>query len=119
MIKNVKIASVWVNEEKEITAKKDGKKYKLCEINCKVSEDDKNYPSKYVKMTFFEDVEKKRSATEQANYFKSQNEGQTVLLDIEEQAWEKDDKSGVSLVGKKLSKAKREAYEDIKKEMGK
>lgn len=118
MIKEVKIKSIWVNDEREVT-KKDGTRTKVCDVNITVAEDDKNYANKYIKLSFWDDVKYKRVAKEQADYFKSQNEGQTVLLDITEEEWESGDKKGVNLVGKRLSKAKREAYEDIKKEMGK
>ena len=117
-IKNIKIASVWIDEaDKEITAKATGKKYNVCNASIKVADDCKNYAGKSIKMGFFANEEKKRSGKEQAEYFKSMNEGKEILLEVTEEAWEKDDKSGISLKGKTLSKAKKEAYESILKEM--
>jgi hypothetical protein len=117
-IKKIKIASVWVDvKDKEIIAKATGKKYNVCNASIKVSDDCKHYAGKSIKMGFFANEEKKRSGKDQAEYFKGQNEGKEILLDVTEEEWEKDDKSGTSLKGKTLSKAKKEAYEEILKEM--
>jgi len=123
MIKKIKIASIFVNEEKEITAKKDGAKYKVCEVNVKVADDCKDYAGKYMKHSFFEQKKDKekawskdRSATEQANYFKDENTGKEVILEVEEsQSTGKDGKVYDNLTFKTLSKAKREVAEQLLK----
>jgi len=113
-LKKVKIASVFVNEEKKITSKKDGKVYDLCEANCKLADDSAEYAGKYVKITFFayvnKDASKNRTATSQAEYFKSENVGKEVLLDITEEKYIKKDtnEEAVSLRGKLLTKAQKE-----------
>jgi hypothetical protein len=120
MIKKIKVASIFVNEEKSITSKKDGKVYNLCEANVKVADDCKAYAGKYIKMSFFEDIEKKRSALSLAEYYKAQNNEKEVYIDVTEQKYvNKDGVDAVSLVGKKPSKAKLEAYLELLEEMGK
>lgn len=119
-IKKIKVASIFVNEEKSITSKKDGKVYNLCEANVKVADDCKNYAGKYIKISFFEDKEKKRSATSLAEYYKTQNNEKEVYIDVTEQKYtNKDGEEAVSLIGKKPSKAKLEAYLELLAEMGK
>ena len=113
-IKKIKIASAFVNEEKEITSKKDGKVYKLVEVNCKVADDCPDYAGKYVKGTFFayndpKDPSKNKTATEKAEYFKKENEGKDVLMDVEEQKYvNKDGVDAISLRFKLLTKAQKE-----------
>lgn len=119
-IKKIKVASIFVNDEKSITSKKDGKVYNLCEANVKVADDCKSYAGKYIKMSFFEDVEKKRSAKSLADYFKEQNNEKEIYLDVTEEKYiNKDKEEAVSLRGKKPSKAKLEAYLELLEEMGK
>ena len=112
-LKKVKIASIFVNEEKKITSKKDGKVYDLCEANCKIADDSAEYAGKYVKLTFFahvdKDESKNRTATSQAEYFKTQNNEKEVLLDITEEKYvNKEGVDAISLRGKLLTKAQKE-----------
>lgn len=115
MIKKIKIASIYVNEEKEITSKKDGKKYKLCEVNVKVADDYPEYAGKYLRGSIFEsinltDPSKSKTARQKADYFKSQNEGNEVLLDVteSESIGKTDGKVYQNLNFKVLTKAQRE-----------
>jgi len=120
-IKKVKVASVWVNDEKEITSKKDSKVYRLCEVNCKLADDSKDYAGKYVKITFFEykdlkDEKKNKTATSKADYFKTQTEGQEILLNITEQEYvNKEGQNAIGLTGKILSKKEKEVAEQFLK----
>ena len=119
-IKKIKIATIFVNEEKEITSKKDSKKYILSEVNVKTAEDSKEYAGKYIKLTFFayndpKDSSKNKTATEKAEYFKTQNLDKEILLDITEQEYEKEGEKKISLVGKLLTKAQREVAEQFVK----
>ena len=127
-IKKIKIASIFVNEEKTIVSKQPatlGKKYQVCEVNVKVADDSKIYADKYMKHSFFEQKKdpakswsKDRSATEQAEYFKKENDGKEVILEVEEsQSTGKDGKVYDNLNFKTLSKAKKEVYEDLVKQM--
>lgn len=107
MIKKVKIASVFVNEEKEITSKKDGKVYKLVEANCKMADDSKEYPGKYCKITFFGD--EKKNATAKAEGFKAVVIGTDTLINITERSYvNKDGVDSIALDGKLLSKKEQE-----------
>jgi hypothetical protein len=114
MIKKIKVGSIFVNEEKEITSKKDGKVYKLCEVNIKVADDSPEYAGKYTKGTFFayndpKDTSKNKTATEKANYFKSENEGKDLLVDITEESYtNKDGADVIALKFKLLTKAQKE-----------
>lgn len=119
MIKKVKIKSIFVNEEKEITAKKDNKKYKLCEINVKIADDSKEYAGKYMKTSVFEYIDKKdskknRTATEKANYWKEQNDGKEVIVNITEREYlNKDGEKAIALEFKPLSKKEKEVAEQL------
>ena len=114
MIKKIKVASMFINPEKEITSKKDGKVYKLVEVNVKVADDCADYAGKYIRGTFFEytdpkDAKKNKTATEKATYFKEQNDGNEVLLDVTEQEYtNKEGASAISLHFKTLTKAQKE-----------
>lgn len=120
-IKKIKIASVFVNEEKEITSKKDSKKYKVCEVNVKVADDCKDYAGKYIKHSFFEQKKdpakswsKDRSATEQAEYFKKENDGKEIIVEVEEtESKGKDGKVYTNLTFKILNKTQRELAEKM------
>ena len=113
-IKKIKVGSIFVNEEKSITSKKDGKVYNLCEANIKVADDSQEYAGQYVKVTFFEYIDKKdskknTSATNKANYFKTQNDGKELILKIEEQPYvNKDGEDKIALKGSLLSKKEAE-----------
>jgi hypothetical protein len=124
MIKRIKIASIWINPEKEITSKQPktlGQKYKVVEVNIKVADDSKEYAGKYIKGSFFEykdkvDASKNRTATEKADYFKKENDGKEVILEvIESQSTGKDGKVYDNLNFKTLSKAKKEVAEQLLK----
>lgn len=120
-IKKIKIASVFVNEEKEITSKKDNKKYKVCEVNVKVADDCKDYAGKYIKHSFFEQKKdpakswsKDRSAKEQAEYFKKENDGKEIIVEVEEtESKGKDGKVYTNLTFKMLNKTQRELAEKM------
>ena len=115
MIKKIKIDSIFVNPEVEIVSKKEktlGKKYKLCKVSVKTTADSKEYPERYLNTSIFEyvdakDKSKNRSATDQAEHFKSQNDGQEILVDVTES--EVLDKEGRPYLNfKKLTKAQKE-----------
>lgn len=92
MIKKIKILSVWIDPEKEITSKQPktlGKTYKVCSVNLKIADDSTEYAGKYIRGSFFEykdkvDAKKNKTATERAEYFKKENEGKEILVDVEE-----------------------------------
>lgn len=113
-IKKIKVGSIFVNEPKEITSKKDGKKYDVCDVNVKIADDSKEYAGKYVRIGVFgytdlKDPKKNKTSKEKADYFKSQNDGKEILLDINERLWtDKDGFEQTALDGKTLSKAKAE-----------
>lgn len=115
MIKKIKIASIFVNPETEITSKQEktkGKKFKLCKVNVKVADDSPEYAGRYMSTSMFEYVDKinpskNRTATDQAEYWKKQNEGQEVLLDVEEsEVLDKEQRPYLNF--KKLSKTQQE-----------
>jgi hypothetical protein len=111
-IKKIKVASVFIEDEKEITAKT-GKKYKLCGVSIKSADDCPNYAGKWIKTTIFEyvdpkDSKKNKTATEKAEYFKTNSVDKEILVDVTETEWSKDDKSGVNLLFKTLTKAQAE-----------
>jgi len=114
MIKKIKIASIFVNEEKTIISKKDKKEYKLCDVNVKIADDSKEYAGKYVRIGMFAyndptDPKKNKTATDKANYWKTQNDGKDILLEITEEKYtDKDGFEQTALRGKTLSKAKQE-----------
>lgn len=122
-IKKIKVGSIFVNEEKEITAKATGKKYKLCEVNVKVADDcPSGYAGKYMKTSIFayvndKDASKNKSAKNQAEYFKTQNEGKEMLVDVTEEKWigSKDGVEHTSLKFKTLSKAQKAIAEQFVK----
>lgn len=113
-IKKIKVASIFVNEEKTIISKKDKKEYKLCDVNVKIADDSKEYAGKYVRIGMFafndpKDPKKNKTATEKANYWKTQNDGKEILLDITEETYtDKEGMPAIALRGKTLSKAKQE-----------
>lgn len=121
MIKKVKIAEqgVWIDPEKVITSKKDNKTYTITEVNLHIADDSKEYAGKYIRLSFFnwvdpKDPKKNKSGKEKAEYFKTQNDGKDILLDITEEKYtNKEGKEGVSLRGKILSKAQRETAEQF------
>lgn len=123
MIKKIKLdeGGIWIDPEKEITAKKDGKKYTLTEVNLHIADDSKEYAGKYVRVAFFDyvdakDAKKNKSGKDKAEYFKTQNDGKEILLDITEDKYtNKEGKEGVSLKGKILTKAQREVAEQFVK----
>ena len=88
--------------------------YNLVEANIKVADDCENYAGKYIKVTFFEykdpkDSKKNTSATNKAEYFKTNNDGKEVLIDVEEQSYvNKDGEDKIALQGKLLSKKEAE-----------
>jgi aspartate aminotransferase-like enzyme len=114
MIKKVKVASIFVNDEKTITSKKDGKEYKLCDVNVKIADDSNEYAGKYVRIGMFayndpKDPKKNKTATEKANYWKTQNNEKEILLDITEEKYtDKDGFEQTALRGKTLSKKAQE-----------
>lgn len=100
MIKKVKIEKVFIGDEKEITASKGknkGKKFKLCDVSIKIEGEEK-----WIKGGIF--ASEKHTAKENADYFKTQNSDKSILVDIEEESWEKDGKSGTNLKFKLPSK---------------
>lgn len=113
-IKKIKVASIFVNEEKEITSKKDGKKYKVCDVNVKIANDSKEYAGKYVRIGMFgytdpKDPKKNKTATEKANYWKEKNNDQEILLEVTEEKYtDKDGFDQIALRGKILSKKAQE-----------
>ena len=121
-IKKIKVASIWIGEaDKEVTAKSTGKKYNVCDVSVKITEDCKNYAGRSIKMGFFADKEKGRTGKENAEYFKKNSDGQEIYLDITEgkKYTNKDGIEVIPLNGKKPSKAKLEAYLELLAEMGK
>jgi len=113
-IKKIKVGSIFINPAKEITSKKDGKKYDVCDVNVKVADDSKEYAGRYVRIGVFgyndpKDPSKNKTSTQKAEYWKSQNDGKEILLEIAERAYtDKDGMPGTALDGKTLSKAKQE-----------
>lgn len=110
MIKKIKVGSIFINPEKEITSKKDGKKYNVCDVNIKIADDSKEYAGKYVRIGVFgytdpKDPSKNKTATEKAEYFKKQNDAKDLLLEITEETYtDKDGMPATALRGKTLSK---------------
>ena len=110
MIKKIKVGSIFVNESKEITSKKDGKKYDVCDVNVKIADDCKDYAGRYVRLGVFgytdpKDPKKNKTSKEKADYFKSQNDGKDILLEITEEKYtDKDGFEQTALRGKTLSK---------------
>jgi hypothetical protein len=110
MIKKIKVGSIFVNESKEITSKKDGKKYDVCDVNVKVADDSKEYAGRYIRIGVFgyndpKDPKKNKTSKEKADYWKSQNDGKDILLDITEETYtDKDGMPATALRGKTLSK---------------
>lgn len=110
MIKKIKVGSIFINPEKEITSKKDGKKYNVCDVNIKIADDSKEYAGKYVRIGVFgytdpKDPKKNKTATEKATYWKTQNNEKEILLDITEEKYtDKDGFEQTALRGKTLSK---------------
>jgi hypothetical protein len=121
MIKKIKVSTMFVNEEKEITSKKDSKKYKVCNVNIKVADDCPEYAGKYIQVGIFgyvdpKDPKKNKSATDKANYFKTQNEGNEMLLDITEEKYtNKEGQEATALRGKVLTKAQQEVAKQFVK----
>ena len=121
MIKKIKIASIFVNPEKQITSKKDGKTYDLVEMNIKLADDSKEYAGKYVKITIFayndaKDASKSKTATDKATYFKTENEGKELILDITEEKYtNKEGVEAVSLKGRLLTKKEKEVADQFVK----
>ena len=113
-IKKIKVGSIFINEEKEITSKKDGKKYKVCNANIKVADDSKEYAGRYIQIGIFgyvdpKDPKKNKSATEKAEYFKKMNADKDILLEVTERQYvDKDGMPGTALDGKILSKKAQE-----------
>lgn len=109
-IKKIKVGSIFVNEAKEITSKKDGKKYDVTDVNIKVADDSKEYAGRYIRIGVFgytdpKDPKKNKTSQEKANYWKTQNDGKEILLEITERNYtDKDGLPGVALDGKTLSK---------------
>ena len=99
-----------VKEEKEITSKKDGKKYKLCELIILGADDSADYAGKWLKTSFFDYVDKKdekknKSGKSKAEYFQKNNEGKEAWLDIEERHYtNKDGADAIALEFKTLGK---------------
>ena len=112
-VKKIKIASIFVSDtEKEITSKKDGKVYKLCDVSIKVADDCPDYAGKWIRSSFFGD--EKKSATSKAEYFKSQNDGKEIIVNVEEQTYtNKEGEEAVSLKFKLLSKKEKELAEQF------
>ena len=121
MIKKIKVETIIVKEEKEITSKKDGKKYKVCEVIVKVADSNPDYAGKWIRTSIFgyvdaKDPAKNRSATDKANYFKTNNDGKDVLLDVtERKSLGKDGKEYTNLDFKQLSKAQLEVAKQLVK----
>jgi len=120
MIKKIKVENVFINDEKEITSKKDGKKYNLCDVSIKSADDCPNYPGKWLKMTMFEykdekDPKKNKTASAKAENFKELTLGKEILVDVKEEEWKTEDKSGVNLIFKTLSKKEKEVAEQFLK----
>ena len=116
-IKKLKVAGVFIEDEKEITAKT-GKKYKLCGVSIKVADDCLDYAGKWIKTAIFEyidlkDAKKNRTATEKAEYFKTQSLDKEILVDVTETEWKKDDKSGTNLSFKTLTESQRKVAEQF------
>lgn len=114
MIKKIKIEKVMIKDEKEITSKKDGKKYKLCEVIILSADDSAEYAGKWLKTSFFDyvdakDAKKNKSGKSKAEYFQTQNEAKEVWLDVEERHYT--NKEGVDAIAfefKPLSKKEME-----------
>ena len=110
MIKKVKFADMFVNPEKEITSKKDGKTYHVCNVNCKVSDDTPEYAGRYMQTGIFGyvdkvDATKNKSATDKAEYFKTNNSNKDVWVDVTERSYvDKEGMPGTALDFKSLSK---------------
>jgi len=113
-IKKIKVGSIFVNESKEITSKKDGKKYDVCDVNVKIADDCPEYAGRYVRLGVFgytdpKDPKKNKTATDKANYWKTQNNEKEILLDITEEKYtDKDGFEQTALRGKTLSKKAQE-----------
>ena len=113
-IKKIKVASVWVNEEKEITSKKDGKVYKVVKVSVKVADDCKDYAGKYINISIFGD--EKRTATSKAEYFKTESTEKEILINVDEREYtNKEGLQAISLEGKQLSKKEKEVAEQFLK----
>lgn len=114
MIKKIKIEKVMVKDEKEITSKKDGKKYKLCEVIILGADDSVEYAGKWLRTSFFDyvdakDAKRNKSGKSKAEYFKTNNESKEVWLDIEERHYtNKDGIDTVALEFKPLGKKEME-----------
>jgi len=120
-IKKIKVGSIFVNESKEITSKKDGKKYDVCDVNVKIADDCPDYAGRYVRLGVFgytdpKDPKKNKTSKEKADYWKTQNDGKEVWLEINEEKYtDKDGFEQTALRGKTLSKAKQEVAEQMSK----
>jgi len=121
MIKKIKVGSIFVNDSKEITSKKDGKKYDVCDVNVKVADDSKEYAGRYIRIGVFgytdpKDPKKNKTSKEKADYWKTQNDGKEVILEVNERSYtDKDGMPGTALDGKTLSKAKQEVAAQLLK----
>jgi len=120
-IKKIKVGSIFVNDSKEITSKKDGKKYDVCDVNVKVADDSKEYAGRYIRIGVFgytdpKDPKKNKTSKEKADYWKTQNDGKEVILEVNERSYtDKDGMPGTALDGKTLSKAKQEVAAQLLK----
>lgn len=114
MIKKVKIDKVYINDEKEITSKKDGKVYSICPVAVYIADDNEEYAGRWANGAFFAYKDEKnpansRTATQGAEQFRSYNEGRTTLLRITEREYtSKDGEQKTALDFKVLSKKERE-----------
>lgn len=112
-IKKVKIDKVFIDEiEKEITSKKNGKTYMMRNVSIRVSDDCKDYAGRWIRTTMFGD--EKNSSQNKAEYFKSQNEGKEIIINVEEQPYtSKDGEEKIALQFKLLSKKEKELAEQF------
>lgn len=112
-VKKIKIAGVFIDEnEKEVTSKKNGKTYKIRDVSIKVADDCKDYAGKWIRSSMFAD--EKNSSQSKAEYFKSQNEGKEIILNIEEQTYtNKEGEEAIALKFKLLSKKEKELAEQF------
>jgi hypothetical protein len=124
-IKKIKIREdgVWIEADKIIVSKQPktlGQEFKVVEVNVHVADDSKEYAGKYMKKTFWgytdkEDAKKNKTPREQAEYFKKENDGKDILVDVTEEKSisKKDGKEYTNLKFKTLSKKEKEVAEQF------
>lgn len=113
-VTKIKVASVWIDENEKVVTKGD-KTFHIRNYAIKVADDCKDYAGKWMRGSFFGD--EKRSSQSKADYFKSQNEGKEIILNVEEQPYT-DKNTGEDKVGLKfklLSKKEKELAEQFLK----